>query len=470
MSTEHATARPTGTRERSNRTERIAPLATILNPSSQPVPAVPPTAETSTTHAGTNLRTLQDKRLDTVRTLIASQLPTVKGIILALSVKMIEATSHIRDFESRLDKWHEAPITDPYIPKSGRVKCFLTHSKSLKDDNITQQLKREQEETINLFGLNVSATFKQMAQREVEHAREKKTKIFAELSVALFDKVTFNMIKNQCIATSEQYKDDYKQLGIVILLDFLKRYIKDCVYSHYLESRSKTYLAVCKEYFENVRDHDAQLMTPNPPLTPAETNIRRHVQTAIIPFFTKVTYDLQMDLDEALELKEHEAKLAAYDKKNKIKAATSATQRALDEQTALAGHPSLAENMDELIEQKVAARVESELEDRVSKKVNTLMKSWGRKKSSGGRQQPPAKPNGKKPSGPGPNNPSKRNQQANGKDKPAKSTKPKGKPAGNGKRPPHKPKGRNGNVNPGGKRNGDSDGNNGSKKRQKQKR
>jgi hypothetical protein len=190
------------------------------------------------------------------------------------------------------------------------------------------------------------------------------------------------------------------------------------------------------------------------------------------PFLQKVTYDLQMDLDEAIELKSHEAKLAAYDKKNKIKAATSATQRAIDEQSAQQGHPTLAQNMDEIIEQKVAARVESEVADRLSKKVNTLMKSWGRKKSSGGRPQPPAQPNGKTPSGPGSNNPSNRNQKTNGKEKQAKSTKPKGKPPGNGKRPhmERNPKGRNGNVNPGGKRNGDNNSSNGSKKRQKRKR
>jgi hypothetical protein len=44
------------------------------------------------------------------------------------------------------------------------------------------------------------------------------------------------------------------------------------------------------------------------------------VEKAINPFFQKVTYDLQMDLDEATEAKQHEATLTAYAKKSAIQA------------------------------------------------------------------------------------------------------------------------------------------------------
>eukprot|EP00978_Attheya_sp_CCMP212_P012383 scaffold30799_cov50-Attheya_sp.AAC.6 len=99
----------------------------------------------------------------------------------------------------------------------------------------------------------------------------------------------------------------------------------------------------------------------------------------------KVTYDLQMDLDEATEAKQHESTLAAYVKKSTIQAATSATQTAIDQQQALQGHPSLVNNMEHLMEEKISRLMDKQLNDRVHQHVTRVMKSWGRKNSSGGR-------------------------------------------------------------------------------------
>ena len=153
-------------------------------------------AENPTTHAGTNLRELRDERLNSVRSLIESQLPTVKGTIEAVAVQMIDATRVVRNFEARLVKWNEATIENPYIPQSARVICPLTHSQSLADDIETLRLKRELEDTVQLFAVNASYSMKQVAQREVKFAKERKTKNFAELSVQLFEYVMLHVIEN----------------------------------------------------------------------------------------------------------------------------------------------------------------------------------------------------------------------------------------------------------------------------------
>eukprot|EP00978_Attheya_sp_CCMP212_P039631 scaffold207927_cov37-Attheya_sp.AAC.2 len=67
-----------------------------------------------------------------------------------------------------------------------------------------------------------------------------------------------------------------------------------------------------------MRDQDHQLQRPDPALTDDENEIKRAVEKSINPFFIKVTYDLQMDLDEATEVEQHEATLAAYVKKSTI--------------------------------------------------------------------------------------------------------------------------------------------------------
>eukprot|EP00978_Attheya_sp_CCMP212_P008472 scaffold19894_cov34-Attheya_sp.AAC.2 len=126
-----------------------------------------------------------------------------------------------------------------------------------------------------------------------------------------------------------------------------------------------------------MRDHDEKLQRPDPALADDENLIRRAVEKAINPFFMKVTYDLQIDLDEATEAKQHEATLAAYVKKSTIQAATSVTQTALDQQQALQGHPSLANNMETLMEEKISCLMDKQLSDRIPKHITTVMKSWG---------------------------------------------------------------------------------------------
>jgi len=465
-------------------------LATILRN------AAPPTrvsfgastaAENPMTHAGTNLRELRDERLKSVRSLIESQLPTVKGTIETIAVTMIDATKVVRNFEARLVGWNEATTEKPYIPRSARVTCPLTYSESLADDTETLRLKRELEDTVQLFAVNASFSMKQMAQREIEYAKETKTKKFAELSVKLFEYVTLHIIENEKLGESAQYEKDFKTFGIVILLHFLKTKVPDRMFGTYLPRREMVYTAICKELFENMRDHDHQLQRPDPALTDDENIIRRAVEKSINTFFMKVTYDLQMDLDEATEAKQHEATLAAYVKKSTIQAATSATQTALDQQQALQGHPSLANNMDTLMEEKISRLMDKQLSDRIPKHITKVMKSWGRKNSSGGRHQPPVKPNGNTSDGPGSKKqPPTANQHA--KRKQAKSTDPTGKPNESGKRnnqqrrnkSPSKAKanskekqhspGRNGNDSPGGKRKGGYDGNNGKRKKPRQKR
>jgi hypothetical protein len=109
------------------------------------------------------------------------------------------------------------------------------------------------------------------------------------------------------------------------------------------------------------------------------------------------------------------------------------TQTALDQQQALQGHPSLANNMEDLMEEKISRLMDKQLSDRIPKHVTKVMKSWGRKNSSGGRHQPPAKPNGNTSDGPGSRRqPPTANQHA--KRKPALSTEPTGKPKDSGKR------------------------------------
>eukprot|EP00978_Attheya_sp_CCMP212_P014610 scaffold37341_cov51-Attheya_sp.AAC.6 len=151
------------------------------------------------------------------------------------------------------------------------------------------------------------------------------------------------------IGESEQYEKDFKTFGIVILLHFLKTKVPDRMFGTYLPRREIVYIMICKELFENMRDQYHQLQCPDPALTDDENLSRRAVEKSSNPFFMKVTYDLQMDLDEATEAKQHEATLAAYVKKSMIQAATSVTHMALDQQQALQGHPSLANNMETLM-------------------------------------------------------------------------------------------------------------------------
>jgi hypothetical protein len=126
-------------------------------------------------HAGgTNLRELRHERLNSVQSLIELQLPTVKGTIKALALQMIDATRVLRNFEARLVKWDEATTKNPYIPRSARVICPFTHSQSLIDNIKTLQLKRELENTVQVFTVNASYSMKQMAQREVKFAKETK--------------------------------------------------------------------------------------------------------------------------------------------------------------------------------------------------------------------------------------------------------------------------------------------------------
>eukprot|EP00978_Attheya_sp_CCMP212_P039630 scaffold207927_cov37-Attheya_sp.AAC.1 len=197
MSATSATISPSAPRTRPSTTRPS--LATILRNAASP-PRVSfgasTAAENPTTHAGTNLRELRDERLKSVRSLIESQLPTVKGIIEAIAVKMINATKVVSNFEARLVKWDEATTETPYIPRSARVICPLTHSKSFADDTETMRLKREVEDTAQLFAVNASFSMKHMAQREVENTKETKTKKFAELSVKLFEYVMLHIIEN----------------------------------------------------------------------------------------------------------------------------------------------------------------------------------------------------------------------------------------------------------------------------------
>eukprot|EP00978_Attheya_sp_CCMP212_P046358 scaffold387151_cov35-Attheya_sp.AAC.1 len=141
--------------------------------------------------------------------------------------------------------------------------------------------------------------------------------------------------------------------------------------------------------------------------------------------------------------------------------------------------------METLMEEKISRLMDQQLNDRIPKHITKVMKSWGRKNSSGGRHQPPTKPNGNTSDGPG----SKRQPPTvnkHAKRKPAQSTESMGKPKDSGKRnnqrnkSPTKSKqipkekqhslGRNGNDSPGGKRKGGKDGNKGNGKRSKQKR
>eukprot|EP00978_Attheya_sp_CCMP212_P012980 scaffold32372_cov35-Attheya_sp.AAC.1 len=159
---------------------------------------------------------------------------------------------------------------------------------------------------------------KQMADREIEYAKEQKVKKFANLCVKLFECVTLHIIENEQIGESEQYtQEDYKTFGTVILLHFLKTVVKDRIFSSYLPRREVVYTVICKELFEHMQDHDHKLKNPDPPLTDDENKIRREVEKAINPFFVKATYTLQMDLDEATEAKKHKATLATYLKKRR---------------------------------------------------------------------------------------------------------------------------------------------------------
>eukprot|EP00978_Attheya_sp_CCMP212_P027198 scaffold90925_cov61-Attheya_sp.AAC.2 len=76
-----------------------------------------------------------------------------------------------------------------------------------------------------------------------------------------------------------------------------------------------------------------------------------------------------MDFDEATEVKKHEATLAAYLKKQKIQAATSATQTAIDRQQALEGDPSLANNMETLMDKKISSLMEKQFKEYIPKHV-----------------------------------------------------------------------------------------------------
>eukprot|EP00978_Attheya_sp_CCMP212_P011343 scaffold28005_cov52-Attheya_sp.AAC.1 len=128
MSATSATVSPSVPR-RSASTTRHTPLAAILRNAASPSRVTfgaPRAAENPTTHAGTNLRELRDERLNSVRSLIESQLPTVKDTIEDIAVKMIEVTTLVRKFEARLVSWNEATTENPYIPKNARVTCPFT--------------------------------------------------------------------------------------------------------------------------------------------------------------------------------------------------------------------------------------------------------------------------------------------------------------------------------------------------------
>jgi hypothetical protein len=173
-----------------------------------------------------------------VRSLIESQLPTVKGAIEAIAVKMIDATTLVRKFEACLVKWNEATTENPFIPNNAKVTCPLTHSLSLADNTETMRLKqRELEDTVQLFSVNASFTMKHMVQREIEYAKEIKTKKFAELSVKLFRYVMLHVIKNEKIGESTQYERDFKTFGVVFLLHFLKKKNPDRMFGTYLPRR-----------------------------------------------------------------------------------------------------------------------------------------------------------------------------------------------------------------------------------------
>jgi hypothetical protein len=487
MNATSATISPTAPRRRTS-TTRHTPLSVILNSASS-TPRVSfessTTVENPTVHAGTNLRELRDDRLNSVRALIESQLPTVKGIIETLAVEMIESTNLVRKYEARLVKWHEQTTENPYIPSSARITCPLTHSESLNDDIETLRLKREMEEFVTLFSVSASLTMKQMANREIEYVKEQKVKKFANLSVQLFECVTLHIIENEQIGESEQYAKDFKTFGVVILLHFIKTLVKDRIFSSYLPRREVVYTAICEELFEHMRDHDHKLKHPEPPLTDDEKKIRSEVEKAINPFFVKATYSLQMDLDEATEAKKHEATLAAYLKRQKIQAATSATQVAIDRQQALEGDPSLADNMESLMDKKINTLMEKQFKEYIPKHVTKVMKSWGRKNSSGGRHQPPTKPDGNTSNGHGSKKQPPAKNTANRKQN-AKSTESTGKPKDTGKRKnqrkqstsksqpnskqtPH-PHVKNVHDSPGGKRNEGKEGNSRKRKRKQQKR
>lgn len=211
----------------------------------------------------------------------------------------------------------------------------------------------------------------------------------------------------------------------------------------------------------------------------------RHVTPSPLQVISILVYSLQMDLDEATEAKKHEATLAAYLKRQKIQAATSATQVAIDRQQALEGDPSLADNMESLMDKKINTLMEKQFKEYIPKHVTKVMKSWGRKNSSGGRHQPPTKPDGNTSNGHGSKKQPPAKNTANRKQN-AKSTESTGKPKDTGKRKnqrkqstsksqpnskqtPHSP-GRNGNDSPGGKRNEGKEGNSRKRKRKQQKR
>eukprot|EP00978_Attheya_sp_CCMP212_P027197 scaffold90925_cov61-Attheya_sp.AAC.1 len=258
MSVTSMTISPNATRRRTS-TTRQTPLSDILN-SATSTPRVSfgatTTVENPTVHAGTNLHELQDDRLKSVQVLIESQLPTVKGIIETLAVEMIESTDIVRKCEARLVNWHEQTTENPYIPCpcSARIICPLTHSESLKDDIETMRLKRELEDFVQLFSVSASCTMKQMADREIEYAKEQKVKKFANLSIKLFECVTLHIIENEQIGESTQYTQDYKTFGTVILLHFLKTVVKDRIFSSYLPRCEVVYAAICKELFEHISE------------------------------------------------------------------------------------------------------------------------------------------------------------------------------------------------------------------------
>jgi hypothetical protein len=63
-----------------------------------------------------------------------------------------------------------------------------------------------------MFSVSASFTLNQMANREIENAKEQKVKKFTNLSVNLFECVMLHIIKNEQICESKQYAQDYKTL------------------------------------------------------------------------------------------------------------------------------------------------------------------------------------------------------------------------------------------------------------------
>eukprot|EP00978_Attheya_sp_CCMP212_P043054 scaffold274282_cov42-Attheya_sp.AAC.1 len=89
--------------------------------------------------------------------------------------------------------------------------------------------------------------------------------------------------------------------------------------------------------------------------------------------------------------------------------------------------------METLMDNKISSLMEKQFKEYIPKHITKVMKSWGRKNSSGGRHQPPTKPDGNTSNGQGSKSQPPAKNNANWKPA-AKSTEPTGKPKDSGKR------------------------------------